>query len=249
MRVFSFHHYSSSNKGGIEFLVKHLKNVVSTSESLFFELYFDRFSSTPDDEINIKADRGKLTKLYEFFQSRTVFKRIDFCADDTLIIFSPKYLLFVPSFILKNVRVILVQSNRYDIYVRKINKLALYLKGKYVNDLCVYSKNDLDSFSELISTNNITPSVIPRGCRISSSSEPVKISKKIVTVARISEVQKNFVGMVEVIKLLPEEYTLDIYGGGSHEEILKLNRLIEDVPNITYKGVAEDVRSILRNYS
>ncbi|WP_269156208.1 glycosyltransferase [Photobacterium damselae] len=76
-----------------------------------------------------------------------------------------------------------------------------------------------------------------------------KKNKKLITIARIEEKQKNFDAMIDICNRLKGEYRLDIYGDGDINEIQKLLDKIKDIPYINYCGVAKDVEAILSKYS
>src|SRR5690606_32264812 len=81
--------------------------------------------------------------------------------------------------------------------------------------------------------------------------EIARFSRRLVTITRISEQQKNLSGMIEVMDLMPKGYTLDIYGGGTSEEVRYLEEMIKERSNsnVRFCGVARDVESVLKEYS
>lgn len=258
IRLVSFHHNKSTGVGGIEGLIRHLHEV----SNLIGNKYVETFHGVSGKELFPETEGVKYVKLHGAKGKRTI---VDKAAelyklhqnyadkylerDDVLLFFSPRYLLFVPSVTLKKKKVILVQANKFEHLFKFWGKAALKFRFKYVDLFTVYTANDKDKLQSYYPEAKGKIEIIPRGCKIDPSSMPAIFSRKLVTIARIDERQKNFKAMLEIMKNLPRGYSLDIYGVGEKKEIDNIRKLIADCENVRYMGGTSKVDEILKKYS
>ncbi|QCI72096.1 MULTISPECIES: glycosyltransferase [Vibrio] len=253
MRIITFHHNHSSNKGGIEFLIKHLKHVATKIETPFTEVFHDapKNSTLLKDEIKLSNNRyrNRFSKIQENIRLYSFFCKFKVTEPTVFFCFSPKYLLFIPRVFKKKVKIVVVQANKISLICRALGKLGIKKNLEHIDAYTVYTEYDkkelLKFFPELDGRIN----VIPRGCRIETAEVPRKMSKNLVTIARVHEKQKNFSGMLKAFDLLPEGFSLDIYGDGDKNEIDELQEKIGQIKNVVFKGPTSDVAATLSYYS
>ncbi len=258
MKIISYHTYHSSGIGGVETLLRHLKKTCSDGQVAYIEVYHGVMGSiqypnskTIDDiqlsgyslGYNLFGSIARKISLLYFFWS------YDFNKGDILILFHPLNLVFIPFWIRRKLKIILVQINRADIYLNSVNSTVVNVYNNNIYRMVVYTERDVDALTRICPNLRFKCSVIPRGCKLPISSPRVLPNKKLVTIARIEECQKNFKQMVDVVGLLPDDYTLDIYGDGSEQEISMLLERIKDIPRVRYMGVTKDVQTCLKEYS
>jgi glycosyltransferase involved in cell wall biosynthesis len=253
-RLITVNSNKSTTMGGVETLIRDLQE--STSANSIIEL----FEHAPLDEYfteNTSAqyscfglsDRGLLAKIKTKLRQWQCFKKLNVTRDDTIVFFHPNDLLYIPLKALSCSKIILVQTNKFDIFFEKASNVYLPFISKYINLITVYTDKDAKVLSRLAPQFRERTKIIPRGCKLQASPIPSVHSKKLVTIARIDEGQKNFSEMIRVIENLPSDYTLDIYGGGSREEVKNLEKLLINNKKVRYQGATSDVRSVLENYA
>lgn len=261
-KIISYHPNKSTGIGGIETLVRSLQFVSSKLALNFVEYYNDIANDKKEhfDEKDTSVIYKKI-KLPSYLngQLREAMKGLLFAfklighrsnSSDFIFIYHPVYLLFLFRFVLSKKTLIVVQSNRLDsLFSGRLAKLAFKLNGRNINKFCVYTSFDRDKLEKNYSFDQEKIQVIPRGCKLKSKSTTALYSKKLVTIARIHEHQKNFDKMIEVMKKIDSSYTLDIYGSGSDEEVLSLKIKIADINNINYLGPTDNVAETLSGYS
>ncbi|MDW3048534.1 glycosyltransferase [Vibrio sp. Vb1554] len=193
--------------------------------------------------------RTRFTKLLERLSIYKYFSLFKNSKGNILFVFVPGVLLFIPAKFIKNNHIVLVQTNSISKIFNTLAKLAMRIHKSRIDSICVYTNLDkqklIEKYNDL-NINNIY--VIPRGCKIDPIESEKKINKKLVTIARISEEQKNFIGMIKAFSLLPHDYSLDIYGVGSDLEVERLLANISGHPRIRFCGIASDIKETLKEY-
>ena len=250
----------SSNKsttaGGVESLIRSLHSLATDYDLI--ELYCKVGSKEIYQENKRTAYVDYSVKRWSNFFGKLSLKanqirKIKFCNignNDIVFLFHPNDLLYMPASTLKSSKIILVQTNRFDIFFKPFSKIIMALVKKYINYVTVYTEKDKAVLTEMYPDLGKKIKVIPRGCRIQSSETVRTCSKKLVTVARIDEDQKDFTAMLDIFSRLPKGYSLDIYGGGSAEEIASLQEKVGKVPGVQFKGeVSDDLPKVLQRYS
>lgn len=261
-KIISYHPNKSTGIGGIETLVRSLQAVSKSNGNTFIEYYNDvandKKEHFEEKDVGVVYKKIKLPDIFDgqirelikgmLFALRLLFNRNQ--NKDTVIIYHPIYLLFLFKFILSDKKLILVQSNRLDtLFLGRLVKLAFYLNNKNIYKFCVYTSYDKSKLEKSYDFDSQKIEVIPRGCKLESKNTIALFSKKLVTIARIHEHQKNFDQMIAAFKKLPSDYTLDIFGSGSDIEISNLKNKIKNMKNISYLGPTDNVAKTLSNYS
>lgn len=259
MKIITYNHNKSTGVGGIQTLIRNLQDIASSINAHAVEVYHDLYGSEyfqtrPEVEYH-KVSRLKITpwKIGSVIKRlRTYYRLLQMkpSMDDWLIIFQPTNLFFIPRSVARSTRIILVQSNKLEfLYDSPAARIAMLLKGHYVNTHTVYTEMDKDKLERIFPSFIDRITVIPRGCKLTSSLTTCTFSKRLVTIARLEERQKNFKAMVDIANLLPEGYILDIYGDGDPHEIEALTKLVANHPTVTFRGPVKDVDVVLRQYS
>ena len=241
--------------GGVESLIRHLHKISKINE--FYEFYEhceheEHFSTSRDikffkygcDKNNLFSKIKTKLALYNMLLSFCKKTKVD-----CIIIFHPNDLLYIPLSIVKSSKIILVQTNRLDVFIPKFSSLIIKLRMKFLFKFTVYTEADKESLSKIFPAISDKIVVIPRGCRLNTANEVNQYNLNVVTICRIDNKQKNFIAMNDIVEKLPSGYSLDIYGDGSTEEKKFLTNLIKDNPKVRYLGPVTDVKSILREYS
>jgi glycosyltransferase involved in cell wall biosynthesis len=253
LTVLSYHPNRCSGFGGIENLIRSIKLTLEQSNIAFYELY-NREPSVGEVEISDSQFGihkklffnsrflGMLNKAFVFYQQAM---RGNY---DVVITYHPANLIF---FLLskQKPKIILVQSN----------SIAKLFKGRLLNFLAPKILNRLDALTlytlfdkqALIRRFQIDENkifIIPRACKLPTAAPRESKSNKLVTICRISEEQKNFTAMIQIMAKIPE-MTLDIYGAGSIEEISSLESKISKSKNIRFLGKTNDVAKTLSKYT
>ncbi len=166
-----------------------------------------------------------------------------------IVIFHPSDLLSIPYGILRKNKVVVVQTNRLDVYFSLAARLALRLYSDLIDFFTVYTEMDRLKLCSMYPELNEKVRVIPRGCRIRTSDKVATYSTKLVTVTRLDEKQKQLKTMVEIVKGLPESYTLDIYGDGPDDEIEYVKGLASTCERVSFLGHVSNVEEVLKDYS
>jgi|GEM_PF-691255 len=248
----------STQSGGVQTLIKTIEKEVLKAGLKVNEIYH----KNPWTELYREIDGVNYIKLNTAFENKSFTanfilniyyarKKLKETVEekDKIIIYSPNYLLFIPFKILKNNQVILVQTNKMDVYFTKKARIVFKLLSKYINFFAIfteYDKKRLDKiFPKLIFTLKDKIRYIPRACTIEPAKGPHKYGKNLVFIGRIMEDQKNFVGLIEVMKHLPKNFKLNIYGNGSENEINTLIDKIKDYDNIKFCGATKNVKKVL----
>jgi glycosyltransferase involved in cell wall biosynthesis len=264
MKLITYHYYKSTGVGGVESLIKHLQNVSLNMkwkvEEIFHgisgeEIYAENseviYSKMPSNE----GRKNIFLKIYGFFSRRLrtyqFFSRNFNKENNVAIFFHPALLHWVPNKFLTKNKVILIQTNKVDVYFNFLGRIGFVNNIENIDNITVYTQADksklLTTYPKLNLENKIK--IIPRACRFSTTPEVADFSNKLVSIARIDEAQKNFTSMCKVMSLLPASFTLDIYGAGLATEIAALKEKIKNEPRISFKGVTTTPDIVLRKYS
>jgi glycosyltransferase involved in cell wall biosynthesis len=252
-----YHDYKSTGFGGIEVLIRSFESVFC---SLNVTEFFYRSSGQAVEEnsavryVNFSRFlpgipfRGLsiISRMLLYFYLLVKAKR-----NDVVIFFKPINLIFVPSSVMRRCNVILVQSNRCDEFFpgAKLTRL-LAPRLKELRAIVPYTESDKLQILDVVpflSGERLRP--IARASRIEISKHLPRFSRKLVTISRIEERQKNFSDMVQIMSHLGEGYTLDIFGVGPREEIDALEELIRKDSRISFCGPSYNVTATLRDYS
>lgn len=252
-----YSHYKSTGVGGVENLIRELQLIFDKHSINNIEIYHNEPKFESQDEYKfVNYNKVNINNyflpsfLIKRIRTYFIFKKECDSKDNIIVLFHPESLLDIPNNVLKKSYVILVQTNKLDKLIERFGYLALKTRCKYINDIVLYTEYDLAEALDKISFYKNKYNIIPRGCKIPLNENcKIILSKKIVTIARIQESQKNFNGMIDIMNLLGNEYHLDIYGDGSDEEILTLKSKIKNISNMSFCGRADDIANILNNYS
>lgn len=256
MKIFTVNSNKSTTIGGVEGLIRSIQKIKKNTELV--ELYRAVGSketmseSSFVDYINFAVEDSRSTILNKIKtklkQLKTLSSRCN-NENDIVIVFHPNDILYIPLKVLKKSKIILVQTNKFDKYFEPFSKVIMYFLVRYINYVTVYTDIDKTELIKLYPKLEKRIKVIPRGCRIKTCDVERDCNKKLVSIARIDEQQKNFTGMLEIFSMLPEGYSLDIYGGGAVEEIEGLKERIDQCSGVTFKGELSDVAPVLREYN
>ncbi|KPZ55644.1 glycosyltransferase [Pseudoalteromonas sp. P1-25] len=253
-RIITMNSFKSSCPGGVESLIRNLQGLALNKGWAFLELYkWD--SSREIYEVSAKADFlqygigkgiiGKILTRMNLFKS---LLKID-PEGDIIYVFHMSDLLSIPVKILKKNKVIVVQTNRFDIFLTLLGKISVITYSKYIDAFTVYTEKDKLKLSEIYPGLGSKIYVIPRGCRIEKSNERSNLNHRLVTITRLDEKQKNLSDMVNILNKLPNSYTLDIYGEGEEQEINFIKNLVRGNERVNFCGAAKDIKQILKSYS
>ncbi len=248
----------STQGGGVQTLMKTLETEASKEGIEVTEI----FHKTPWAELYDEIEGVNYVKLNTAFEKKSF--RLNFILniyfarkkineivsrDDKIIIFSPNYLLYIPRKTLKNNPVILVQTNKMDVYFTKYSKYIFNKYHKHLNYFAIFTKYDMEKLK------NIFPNIfyeikskikyIPRACTLSPPKKEKKLGKNLILIGRIMEDQKNFSGLIDIMKLLPKDFKLNIYGNGPEIEIERLKEKIDGFYNIEFHGPTKNVKEKL----
>lgn len=246
----------STSLGGIETLIREVQSLFKGTGARVTEFFKYRagkhvYSESPAVTYICYGEESKAGYVAKIKTALNLWRQLKKLAPvgEDLLVFHPTDLLYIPGAVLKANNVIMVQTNRLDIIFTPLGKLAMSLRGKYINHFTVYTSFDEAELGALYPQFKSRIKIIPRASKIEKARAIPAQSKKLLTLARVFEDQKNFKAMVEVMGLLPTDYSLDIYGDGSEQEVSDLKTLIADDSRITYKGSSNKVEEIYKEYS
>ncbi|SDS06390.1 Glycosyltransferase involved in cell wall bisynthesis [Halopseudomonas litoralis] len=259
MKIITYNHNKSTGVGGIQTLIRNLQDIAGSINTGAVEIYHDLYGSEyfqarPNVEYH-KISRWKITpwKIGSAIKRLRTYHRLlkmQPGEEDWLIVFQPTSLFFIPRSVARSTRIILVQSNKLEfLYSSSVARLAMLLKGRHIDIHTVYTEMDKSKLRRLFPSFNDRIAVIPRGCKLATGKATASCSKRLVTIARLEERQKNFKAMVDIFHLLPAGYTLDIYGDGDPNEIGALIKLVADHPSIRFRGPVKEVDAVLRQHA
>lgn len=256
-KIVIYSQYKSTGIGGVENLIRMLQNSTEKDNYETVEVYHHE----PINEINTNISHVSYYKVnfkknaISFLTKRlsSYLKINEICAsgNNVIILFHPESLFELSNKTLRNNFIILVQTNKLEKLLCRFGYFSIRLFYRFIDSFVLYTDNDKKELMKRCPFYTSAVQIIPRACRINTVPNFRKgvNNKKIVTIARIQESQKNFIAMIEIMKLLGEEYQLDIYGDGSEQEIHDLKNLIQSASNVNFCGVAYDIQNILGEYS
>lgn len=173
----------------------------------------------------------------------TIIKRKYNIDNSIIVVYGLHNLLSLPKTILKNNRVILSQTSHpaANLNVAHVNEFKACFP--YVDDIVTYTLSDEDEVRKIcreyaISCNHIKFHNIPNAGKV----DPVfsvteKKRHKLVWLGRMHDSVKNIDELFSVMKLLPEQYELHLYGDG----LLHDHRVLVDNKQIFYHGSVDDL--------
>ncbi len=244
----------STQGGGVQTLIKSIEREALKEGIGVNEIYHKTPWSELYDEIE-GVEYFKLSSLFEnksfklnflwniCIARRKLIKLVS--KEDKIIIFSPNYLLYIPLKILRNNEIILVQTNRADMFFTKTGRFILKKYGNFIDYLTVYTKYDMEKIAKLYFTEKDKIKIIPRACILKTALKEKISGKNLIFIGRIMEEQKNISGLIEIMKLLPNEFKLNIYGNGPEVAIKMLDKMIKGHDNITFHGPTKNVKERL----
>ncbi|MDH0474534.1 glycosyltransferase [Aeromonas caviae] len=258
MKITSYHTYHSSGIGGVETLIRSLKELVEKNGGNFNEVYHSTMVGSYFDSIHGMDTKliggglgsnflGRLIRkitIYFYF----LFEPMD---EKILILTHPYNLNFLPSKVKRTARIVLIQINRPDVFLNEKNLSAVKRNENYIDAITSYTTKDRESLCKILSSEILSSKVIviPRGCKLETGGiREFTGNKKLVTIARVEEKQKNFQAMLDIVDKLPNDYTLDIYGEGDKNEVKLLKKRISTQSRINFMGPATDIKKILSKY-
>lgn len=246
----------STSLGGIETLIREVQSLFKDSGTRVTEFFKYKagkhvYSESPAVTYICYGEEDKAGYVAKIKTAFNLWKQLNKLSPvgEDLLVFHPTDILYIPVSVLKTNNVIMVQTNRLDIIFTPLGKLAMLLRGKYINHFTVYTSFDESELAALYPEFKSRIKIIPRASKIDKASSIPAQSKKLLTLARICEDQKNFKAMVEVMRLLPADYSLDIYGDGTEKEVSDLKKLIQHDRRIRYQGSSNKVEDIYKEYS
>ena len=251
--LISINSFKSTFPGGVESLIRNFKLLPEFNNKNLLEYYkWDSEQGIYPESKNTKyVQYGSGAKGGVFFSRLSLFWAFLKLnpVGKTIVIFHLSDLLSIPSRVRKKNRIVVVQTNRFDIYLTGLAKLALKFFYKDISIFSVYTDMDRARLSEMYTQISPVVRVIPRGCRIPVSASLAPYGKKLVTIARLDEKQKNLQEMARIVEGLPAGYSLDIYGDGSEEEVQLIKSLSKESDRISFLGPAVNIVEVLSKYS
>ncbi|WP_321325733.1 glycosyltransferase [Thiomicrorhabdus sp.] len=245
----------ATTMGGVETLIRHIQEL-STDKDIyeFFEFvpkdeHFSESTNVIYNCFGSKKSAGLLRKLLTKKNQWRSIAKLELSNVDTIILFHPNDLLYIPFSTLRKSKIILVQTNKFDMFFEPFSKLVMFFYAKYIHFFTVYTDKDSEALLKIYPKLEGRIRVIPRGCKLETSNQIATFSKKLVTIARIDEQQKNFTEMIKLIDSLPDTFCLDIYGDGSLDEVSALKNKLKDNKRAFYKGPTSDVAKTLKEYA
>jgi len=256
MKMLTVNSNKSTTIGGVEGLIRSLQKINDKVELVELynsigtqEIYDDNIEVKYIDYSIISEYSSLLTKIATKLNQIKSIKSEKMGHEDVILIFHPNDLIYIPLSTLTESKIILVQTNKFEVFFKPFSKIVMLLVSKCIDVVTVYTDIDKRRLIELYPKLKLRIKVIPRGCRIPTSTKYMQCSKKLITIARIDEHQKNFSAMLDVFSMLPSGFTLDIFGGGAENEISQLKKKVKDTPGVCFKGEAVDIKHVLRQYS
>ncbi|WP_368153607.1 glycosyltransferase [Aeromonas sp. s9] len=256
MKILSYHGYKSTGVGGVEVLIRQFHRIFKKHD--FIEVYSDVYGEAHrSDEYENKRfllNDGSVKFFSKIARKINLFLYLMKMRPDVIIVYSPAALLSVP-FLFRKIKAIVVQTNSFDrVFASPAARLGMLLFKRKIYAYTVYTESDKSNLIDLYHDISEQINIIPRGCRLDTicrkkTDNIVTERKKLVTIARIEEKQKNFSTMISIVEELGDNYSLDIYGDGEIIEVLQLKERIKNSTRIRYLGAATDVKKILSEYA
>ncbi|EGU43436.1 glycosyl transferase group 1 [Vibrio ichthyoenteri ATCC 700023] len=248
MKLVTINPQKSTTMGGVETLIRSLHNLFHGENYELFQ--FDPTKEHYAESAHVRYSKyGSGNKISAKLSQISAVKELQLGSDDIVVLFHPNDLLYLPRSTLNNAKVVLVQTNKFSVFFKPLSKLIMTLLQSKIDLFTVYTDQDKFALASLFPRLDGRVSVIPRGCKLMRATSTQSVSKKLVTIARIDEGQKNFSAMLEIVARLPEGYSLDIYGDGSESEVASLIELVASQDNVHFRGPTSDVAATLKNYA
>ncbi|AJP43664.1 hypothetical protein EP12_08290 [Alteromonas australica] len=256
MALVTINPMKSTTIGGVETLIREIQT--SFDGQTIIELFqhtpsLENFSENSKVKYVSYGSNGSPAIVHKIF---TKFKQRNMIGEvvtnqkaNTVVIFHPNDLLYMPHHVRSASKIVLVQTNRLDVYFSGLETFVMRMLAKYVDVFTVYTEIDKQVVNECYGGWFKEVVVIPRGCKLPTAECVATPGKALITIARIHEHQKNFTGLIEIMRNLPADYTLSIFGDGPKDEIAQLEQLIEGFSNVTFYGPTSDVQSVLRKHN
>lgn len=266
--ICTLHSYRSDGPGGVESLIRFIHNVtlaatdseaVQTHAVELFSLTHSISIAALDPRVTYLQVRSPsaLPKIWRAICRKLRFGRkliahVENNPADThiLVLMHLIDLFFLPRRAFDHYRIILVQTNRPDVWASDMMLRLMRRRLNLASALVTYTPFDKVAIIDRIPF--IDPSklhVIPRACKIPAANSSAPHNKRLVTITRIDEKQKNLTAMIEVLRHLDSTFSLDIFGTGTPEELSRLEAAIAGDNRIRYCGPAYDVADTLSGYS
>jgi glycosyltransferase involved in cell wall biosynthesis len=266
--ICTLHSYRSDGPGGVESLIRFIHNVTleATNSEALQTKAVEVFSLT--HSISISALDPRVTYLPVRTPSllpriwRAVFRKLRFGrkliahAENNptdlhiLILMHLTDLLFLPRRALDHYQIILVQTNRPDVWASKMMLRITRRRLTLASVLVTYTPFDKAAIIDRIPfIDESKLHVIPRACKIPAANSLAPHNRRLVTITRIDEKQKNLTAMIEVMRHLDSTFSLDIFGSGTPYELSRLEAAIAGDNRVRYLGPAYDVAATLSGYS
>lgn len=263
MSFVTYHTRSTKSIGGVQFLIRDLQDVALAAGFEVVEIYADE----DDDGLQAKDQilyqeikyrkvgrRSVLRKLNGIFRRlalRSTLRKLERRGGNkSVVCLNNVYdLFFVGRVFLRENYVVVVQTDAVNKFFSPVRLLLFKVYLKYIDSLVVYTEFDKESVLKRLGGRQLDVRVIPRACRFYTAKEAQCYSKKLITICRIEENQKNLSAMMRVMDLLGNEYSLDIYGPGDEQQVSQLKKMMSSRVNVKYHGPTLSVDKALRGAS
>lgn len=158
-------------------------------------------------------------KLKIFGKTRCTVSKIKEENPDVVIINKPKDIRMIKGLKCKK---ILVQHGSLEAYNKSVfkNKKIVDLIKKYIDYYVCLSDKSSEVFSEGLRMPKEKIITIRHSCEVPLLKEKKEKNRKLIIIARLENNQKRIDLAIKAMKRL-QNYTLEIYGDGPHEDMLK----------------------------
>lgn len=147
-----------------------------------------------------------------------------------------------------NCKKILIQHNNWDYYQKKVFEKQLTFPKiirNYIDYYVFLSKYDQERFVEELQLDINKTKVIRHCCELEILEKNKLRNKKLIIIARLENKQKRIDLAIKAMKKLPD-FTLDIYGNGPDEEMLKQMTIDEKIQErVFFRGATNKVKEKL----
>ena len=252
MKVLNFSRYWNPNcLGGVETFQRNLyeifgKNIIF----LGFKTKRTKYFNIPNI-IEIDLRKNNITRLLKhiigkeksyFYFIRNILNKEKI---NILILNSP---IDIKDFYKLNCKKILVQHNSWDFYKKTIftEQPELYkMIRDYIDCFVFLSKYDQEKFVRELNFDINKTKVIRHCCEVELLENKKEKNKRLIIIARLENKQKRLDLAIRAMKKLPD-FTLEIYGAGSDEEMFR--ELIKQEKlenNVFLKGATNKIKEKL----
>lgn len=207
--------------GGVETFERNLEKIFKDNIK-FFVWNSDKEKIFKCNNVeNIQEQKILLNRILLKILGKTRFTlyRVKQEKPDIVIINKPKDIRMIKGLKCKK---ILIQHGSYEAYKKTVfkNKKIVDLIRKYVDYYVCLSDKSSEIFSNNLKIEKERVITIRHSCEVPIAEKYKEKSKKLIIIARLENNQKRIDLAIMAMKKLPE-YTLEIYGDGPHEEMLK----------------------------